>query len=69
MGVDAFEAEGEFVGDGLAGQAGAGRKQRFHRRRRSRRGRLRLQPVGIAAAGRRARNVDEILDGEGQAIE
>ena len=69
MRVDALEAEGEFVGDGLAGQLAPAASSASTAGADRAAGDLRLQPIRIAATGRRARDVDQILDGECHAIE
>ena len=69
MRVHAFEAEGELVGDGLAGEFRTRREELLHGRRRSRRGRMRPQPVRIAAAGDVARDIDQVLDRKVEAAQ
>jgi hypothetical protein len=65
--VRAFEAEGEFVGDGRPDKGSTRGEQSCNGLRVGRRGVMRREPVGIAAAGGASRHVDEILHGEGQA--
>ncbi len=67
MRVHAFQAECQFVGDGLSAQCRTGRQQGFHRGRRGHRAALSLQPVGVAATGSYPGNVDQVLYGERQS--
>ena len=66
-GVLAQDAERDLVGDGLADQRGAGVEQRLHRPGMLRRDRPAGRPVVVAAAGRHARHVEQVLGGEGEA--
>ena len=66
MRVDAGDAVEEFVADGLAGDGGAGIEQLLHDACVLRRGRLRCEPVRIAAAGALAFDVIHVLDRDGQ---
>ena len=67
-GVLAQDAERDLVGDGLADQRGAGVEQRLHRPGMPRRHRPAGRPVVVAAAGRHAGHVEQVLGGEGEAV-
>src|SRR3546814_11590669 len=64
--VLAVQAVGQFVGDRLADQLGAGREQRLDRRRMARCRRMAPGPVRVAAAGDEAGDVEDVLGGEGE---
>ena len=65
--VLAEDAERHLVGDRLADQRGPGVEQRLHGPGVPRGHRMVPRPVRIAAAGRMARDVEEVLRGEGEA--
>src|SRR3546814_8984038 len=67
--VLAVQAVGQFVGDRLADQLGAGREQRLDRRRMARCRRMAPGPVRVAAAGDEAGAVEDVLGGEGETGE
>jgi hypothetical protein len=67
--VLADQAEGELVGDRPADGARARGEQQFDAHRVGHRGRMRVAPVRVAAAGPAAGDVDQVLDAEGPAGE
>ena len=67
--VLAFKAEGQFVGDGLADHRRTGLQEALHDDRRRRRPLLLPVPVGIAATGDGARDVDQVFYNEGETVE
>jgi len=69
MRVLAHQAEGDFVGDGLADQTRAGVEQVLHAARRAVGLDVRARPVGIAAAGHVALDIEKILRREGQPLQ
>jgi hypothetical protein len=64
MRVLAHQAEGQLVGDRLAHQVRAGAEQLLDAARRAVGGFMRARPVGIAAAGHPALDVEQVLGGE-----
>ncbi len=68
-GILAEDAERDLVGDGLADQARAGVEQALHGPGVARRDGMRPAPVRVAAAGRVAGHVEQILGRERQAGE
>ena len=69
MDVSSLKAEGEFVGNGLADESGAGGKHCRDTGGGARRWFLRGEPVRVATAGAASLYVDQILDRERQTVE
>ena len=69
MGVDAVHREGEFVGVGLANEAGAVVEQALHGGRGAGLDARQRQHMRIAAASGIAGNIEEILHGEAETVE
>ena len=67
--VLAQDAQRDLVGDGLADQRRAGIEQRLHRPGMPCRHRMRARPVVIAAAGRMAGDIEQVLRREGEATQ
>ena len=63
------EAEGEFIGDGLAQHIRAGVEQRLHHGRMARGRLMGGEPIGIAAASHPAGDVEDVLHRKGQALQ
>ena len=68
MRVLSLQAEGEFIGDRLAGDRGTRFSQPTNHPRVLRGSLMRVGPARIAASGGGTLHVDEILDREGQSI-
>ena len=64
--VLAEDAERDLVGNGLADKGRAGVEQGLYRPGMPLRNRVRAHPIGVAAAGRTAGDIEQILGREGQ---